>query len=557
MKKKALGAALLSFLLIFSMIFGLLPGNVRAEVVPDPEDISYDADGNLNIANQKDLQTEIEKARSLGVKVNVSENKNPALYVGDTAALNAAITTIENQNQAAITNLKAAVEQQKVNNDAYKEQLVQSFKDANGQTWSYDDLRRLVLSPSELDAYKSDPTVLLAKVIQRFSESSVVTANKNTKRGETHLAEKDFLTTGDTIRYNNVFTDRRSGKIVDLLITIGNIEEIQGIKENATRVPVTKTTLIGGLPDQPRFFYGRHDVTMDVKFLENGTDNPISIIPILLFVDVDHYQGVKVTNAAIIGALPGKNVASDPNRPGVYAATVNTDDRPDGGSNVYWLMFGAQETTGFTYTFYAHTVDELNVYQGIGAMDSVMKDGYTPPTKPQQEVVTVNVLKQPIYHQVSYQFVGNYPKKAKLPTDATKYAVGQKLNVAADPDKISGWTFLGWFEDQTLKTPIKAHPVNTDEIIYGAWKRKPTPPTISSSMSSSLPPSSDSMSTVPGIPQTPEQPPETSSTPKPTKTNAKAPRTGELENRMWGITLLGLATAAVGFATIERKKSKR
>ena len=553
--KKSVGGVLLSLLLIVSMVAGMLPRNVAAEKVKDPSGVNYDTDGNLIIENQKALQDKIEEATALGVKVNVTDQTNDPLYVREDTALTAAKTAIKNNNTTAMTALDGAITAQKNHNAEYQTKLKESFKDIQGTEWTFKDIQNFILTDKEKQL---SPDKQLALMVQRMSAASVVTPSPQSTLIETNLKNPGYLTESDTLRYAKVLQDGATGEWVDFKLTIKRIDLVHTpyIKGEAkkTELKPNKSHSAEGIdPKKPLIYYSCDDLTIQVDFLKHTTKEPISIIPILVFVDVDVTQAVKLESPASHNALKGKKLGYDATNDKFFDAKGDDDGNPDGDDRDNWVMYSTGATTGFTYTFYTQTKNFTGVIQGIGG-DSVK---YTPPAKPKSETVNVTLIKQPIYHQVSYQFVGNYPKKAKLPTDATKYAVGQKLNVAADPDKISGWTFLGWFEDQTLKTPIQAHPVNADEIIYGAWKKKHTPPTISSSVSSSLPQSSDSMSTVPGIPQTPEQPPETPNTPKPTKPNDKAPRTGELENRMWGITLLGLAVAAVGFATIKKKKSMR
>lgn len=554
-KKNRWGRVLLSLLLIVSMVAGMLPCNAVAETVDDPSGIQYDAEGNLIIKNQQALQDKIREATALGVTVNVTPQAKDPVYVRDAKALENAKTEIEKNNADSMKALDGAITAQNKNNTDYQTLLKESFKTIQGAEWSFEDIQKFILTKDE---QKLTEDMQLAKMVQRMSAASVVTPSSETKLIETNLKNPGYLTEGDTLRYAKVLQDSATDKWVDFKLTIKRIDLVntpykEGEAKKTELKPNKSHSAYGIDPAKPLIYYSCDDLTIQVDFLKNGTEEPISIIPILVFVDVDVRQAVKLESPASHNALKGKKLDYDATNDKFIDAKGDDDGNPDGDDRDNWVMYSTGATTGFTYTFYTQRENFTGVIQGIGG-DSVK---YTPPAKPKSETANVTLIKQPIYHQVSYQFVGNYPKKAKLPTDATKYAVGQQLNMAADPDKISGWTFLGWFEDQTLKTPIQAHPVNADEIIYGAWKKKPTPPTISSSVSSSLPSSSDSMSTVPGIPQTPEQPPETPNTPKTTKPNDKAPRTGELENRMWGITLLGLAVAAVGFATIKKKKSIR
>lgn len=554
-KKNRWGRVLLSLLLIVSMVAGMLPCNAVAETVDDPSGIQYDAEGNLIIKNQQALQDKIKEATALGVTVNVTPQAKDPVYVRDAKALENAKTEIEKNNADSIKALDDAITAQKNNNAEYQTKLKESFKDIQGTEWSFADIQKFILTKDE---QKLTEDMQLAKMVQRMSAATVVTPSSETKLIDQKLDKPGYLTEGDTLRYAKVLQDSATHEWVDFKLTIKGITLVNTpYKEGEVRrtelKPNKNHSAYAIDPTKPLIYYSCDDLTIQVDFLKHKTEEPISIIPILVFVDVDVTQAVKLDSPASHNALKGKKLGYDAMDDKFFDAKGDDDSNPDGDDRANWVMYSTGATTGFTYTFYTQRQNFTGVIQGIGG-DSVK---YTPPAKPKSETANVTLITQPIYHQVSYQFVGNYPKKAKLPTDATKYAVGQKLNVAADPDKISGWTFLGWFEDQTLKTSIKTHPVNTDEIIYGAWKKKPTPPTISSSVSSSLPLSSDSMSTVPGIPQTPEQPPETPNTPKPKKPNAKAPRTGELENRMWGITLLGLTAGAVGLAMIKKKKSMR
>lgn len=681
-RKNRWGGALLSLLLIVGMVAGMLPHNVAAEKVADPPGVNYDTDGNLIIENQKALQDKIEEATALGVKVNVTDQTNDALYVRDATALTAAKTAIESNNTAAINALDKAISEQKKNNAEYQTKLKESFKDIQGTEWTFEDIQKFILTEEE---QKLTEDKQLALMVQRMSAASVVTPSSETKLIEENLQNPGYLTEGDTLRYAKVFTDSATDAWVDLKLTIKNIDFVNTIPEGdvkKTELKPNKGFYVPGIDSKkPVLYYSCDDLTIQVDFLKNGTEESISIIPILVFVDIDATQAVKLDLPTPHNALSGKKLSYDKVDDKFFDGNNVSDENPEGGDRGLWVMYSTTGTTGFTYTFYTQRENRTGVIQGIGG-DSVK---YTPPVqKPKSETVNVTRIKQPIYHQVRYAFVGDIPQGMQAPVDANNYLLNtlraKSPELSTQTDSQGTWTFSGWYDDKKLTTPITEQaPVTKDEIIYGKWSLNPytsvsvqkiwkgraakeveiqllangkvketkkltandqwkwtfnqlltnddngnpiaytitetplkgyrttitgdaangfiitnrkktsfTPPTISSSSSesSSLPLSSDSTSDVPDIPQTPEDPPETSTptptptptpsptptptpmptpspmptptpktTPTPTKTNVNAPKTGEMQNHILDVALFGFVATAISLVILKKRKS--
>ncbi|WP_019190073.1 Cna B-type domain-containing protein [Levyella massiliensis] len=682
MKRKNRWGVLLSLLLIVSMVAGMLPHNVEAEKVADPPGVNYDAEGNLIIENQKALQDKIEEATALGVTVNVTDQKNDPIYVGKATALTAAKTTIESNNTDAIKALDNAINAQKKNNMDYQTLLKDSFKDIQGTEWTFGDIQNFILTDKEKQLSKDKQ---LALMVQRMSAASVVTPSSETKLIKTNLKNPGYLTEGDTLRYEKVLQDSATDKWVDFKLTIKRIDLVhtpykEGEAKKTELKPNKNHSAHDIDPAKPLIYYSCDDLTIQVDFLKHGTDEPISIIPILVFVDVDVTQAVKLESPASHNALKGKKLDYDATNDKFYDAIGDDDGNPDGDDRDNWVMFSTGATTGFTYTFYTQRKNFTGVIQGIGG-DSVK---YTPPAKPKSETVNVTRIKQPIYHQVRYAFVGDIPQGIPAPVDENNYLFNtpraKSPELSKQTDSQGTWTFSGWCDDEKLTKPITDQaPVTKDEIIYGKWSLNPytsvsvqkiwkgraakeveiqllangkvketkkltandqwkwtfnqlltnddnenpiaytvtetplkgyqttitgdaaggfiitnrkktsfTPPTISSSSSesSSLPLSSDSTSDVPDIPQTPEDPPETSTptptptptpsptptptpmptpspmptptpkpTPTPTKTNVNAPKTGEMQNHILDVALFGFVATAISLVILKKRKS--
>ncbi len=289
---------------------------------------------------------------------------------------------------------------------------------------------------------------------------------------------------------------------------------VQDIKNRKTKKSVDYVEFIsnsgvtGYYKNKPWFLYKNFDMQMKVDFLKHGTDESISVVPIIVIVDVDGSQGVGLDSPTTYNVLAGKRVTQDPSISDKYVSDTHEDSPPDqGNERQHWVMYTMEETNSFTYTFYSQDTD-FGILQGIGGDDIGYKN---PGDAPEPESVSITIEKQPICHKVTYKFVGEVPEGVNPPVDETMYLLNAKLVLQDNPAQIKDdkgtWTFQGWFSDEACETAMKdGIAVNQDQVIFGKWalapKDTPKPPKLP----------------VPKNPETPEkpetpEPPETPETP--------------------------------------------
>ena len=495
MKRRRIIGALLSFLMLSSAVVGLVPLRASAEAVEDPEGVVYDANGYLTIENQEALAAKIKEAQDLGVIVTEKEEKKSPVYVGDTEKITSAKNEIKTHNQQQITALEEAITKQNEKDKAYKDTLKASFDDMLKSEWTFDQLCDFVLTEEEKNASEE---VKLRRLVEKMSATSIITYNSETELDEAsiNLKKPGYFTKGDSLRYNKVFQEGRSKDWVDMRFTV------QDIRNRKTKDSVDKVKLIthegvtGYYDKKPWFLYQNFDMQMKVDFLKHGTDESISVVPIIVIVDVDGTQGVGLDSPTLYNVLAGKRVTQDPNISGKYVSDAHEDSPPNQGKErQHWVMYTMGETNSFTYTFYSQDTD-FGILQGIGGDDIGYKN---PGDAPEPVSVSITIEKQPVYHKVTYRFVGEVPEGVNPPVDETMYLLNATLVLRENPAEVKDdkgtWTFQGWFSDEACTAEMKdGIAVNKDLIIYGKWalapKDTPKPP---------KPP-------VPKKPETPEKP---------------------------------------------------
>lgn len=459
--KKMRWGYVLSLLLMFSAAAGFLPSRVAAKKLEDPSGIVCE-DGILSVENQEALLQKIQEAKDIGVDVTVNESMKAPVYVKDAGAAETAITE---HNQSEIARLDNAIALQEQHNADYTAVLKASFQNMLGAEWSFEDLEKFILTDAELQATEA---VKVRKMVEKLSGASVITASDQTQLvdAKCHFANPGFLTINDQLYYENVFQDNRSKSWVDLRLTLRGIGLVHS--SDPEKIPLHDIR-----KNEPWYYYSTDDVTFQVDFLNHETKEPISVLPIIALVDIDDGQAVQLNAPQMNGVLFGSKISFKEGSDGVYISKLE-EDGSQGGNKAFWTMFSTEETNSFTYTFYAQRGDNNQVIQGIGG-DSV--NYKKPDTEPETESVEVTLYRQPITHKVRYLYVGDTPESAVLPQDDTAYGWNQELMVAENPSSIRDergiWTFRGWYEDEELTRPLAAHPVQKDEILYGAWRLNP------------------------------------------------------------------------------------
>ena len=251
--------------------------------------------------------------------------------------------------------------------------------------------------------------------LQSFSQSELnsILSNPKVDPGlKGYISSKAYgnlykLSQGVSWKYNNAFTDTKSGKSVDLKVTVQGL----GLDYSGRY----------GLP--PMIMVGEKYIGSDVAgigavkygltFLEHGTNTPINITSLIGVGDVDAKQSVAVYNAT--SALRGsenKNYSGDD-----YLGSINTngiDDFSEGKNTQYQSWFLVPNSSTISYVFSAADPAWGNVapdgsgfmgfyHQNLGGIPLPIKN--TPPTPPTVKYNHTNVaLGKPTPTEVTYHY---------------------------------------------------------------------------------------------------------------------------------------------------------
>ena len=251
--------------------------------------------------------------------------------------------------------------------------------------------------------------------LQSFSQSELnsILSNPKVDPGlKGYISSKAYgnlykLSQGVSWKYNNAFTDTKSGKSVDLKVTVQGL----GLDYSGRY----------GLP--PMIMVGEKYIGSDVAgigavkygltFLEHGTNTPINITSLIGVGDVDAKQSVAVYNAT--SALRGsenKNYSGDD-----YLGSINTngiDDFSEGKNTQYQSWFLVPNSSTISYVFSAADPAWGNVapdgsgfmgfyHQNLGGIPLPIKN--TPPTPTTIHYKHTNVaLEKPTPTEVTYHY---------------------------------------------------------------------------------------------------------------------------------------------------------
>lgn len=588
MKGRGGWGRIVCFMLAFAIIAGLAPISL-AEKIPDPEGIEYDANGYLIVDHQGSLEKKIKEAKDLGVEVALSEVKEAPVHVRDAEA-NGLMNKLADHNTKEIAKLDKAIEDQIKHNAAYEGALKDSLLQMLGNHWDYEAVKKFILTKEEQEM---NETVQLAKMVEKMTTASVVTASPETKYIEekSKITEKDWFAAGDHLYYEKLFKDGKTGNWVDVDITFESFKDPNGNPKE--KIQWYNYTIYGFLKDKPWFCYRLNDARLRVDFKDHATGEPVQVRPIIAVVDIDGTQGVGLDKPGNYRVLYGKNISPDEKKPKIYRSN-NEEDPKQGIYKEHWVLFTSEPTASFTYTFYHQTTKYADVIQGIGG-DAVK---YTPPEDElQKEKVEITLKNQPIYHKVTYEFVGDGPKGVEVPVDETKYLLNQELKPfypeSPVKDSRGTWTFKGWFEDKELTKPLfaeksseepanttrmtlfatatddsakTAHPVNLDEKIYGGWELSPNRPPAPSTPDTPAVPEDPAPPVEPGqVEETKEEPTKPAEKPEEGKKEVEkkpekkplSPNTGDRTDMVvWALILIGTMVGLV-YVQVKRRKESR
>ena len=251
--------------------------------------------------------------------------------------------------------------------------------------------------------------------LQSFSQSELnsILSNPKVDPGlKGYISSKAYgnlykLSQGVSWKYNNAFTDTKSGKSVDLKVTVQGLGLDYSGRYGLPSMIMVGEKYIGS------DVAGIGAVKYGLTFLEHGTNTPINITSLIGVGDVDAKQSVAVYNAT--SALRGsenKNYSGDD-----YLGSINTngiDDFSEGKNTQYQSWFLVPNSNTISYVFSAADPAWGNVapdgsgfmgfyHQNLGGIPLPIKN--TPPTPPTVKYNHTNVaLEKPTPTEVTYHY---------------------------------------------------------------------------------------------------------------------------------------------------------
>ena len=237
--------------------------------------------------------------------------------------------------------------------------------------------------------------------LQSFSQNELNSILSNPKVDpelKGYIASKAYgslykLEQGTTWKYNNAFTDTKSGKSVDLKVTVQGLGLDYSGRYGLSPMIMVGEKYIGS------DVAGIGAVKYGLTFLEHGTNTPINITSLIGVGDVDAKQSVAVYNA--VSALRGsenKDYGGDG-----YLGSINTngvDDFSEGKNTQYQSWFLVPNSSTVSYVFSAADPAWGNdapdgsgfmgfYHQNLGGIPLPIKS--TPPTPPTVKYKHTNV----------------------------------------------------------------------------------------------------------------------------------------------------------------------
>ncbi|MGO5385801.1 SspB-related isopeptide-forming adhesin, partial [Ligilactobacillus salivarius] len=251
--------------------------------------------------------------------------------------------------------------------------------------------------------------------LQSFSQSELnsILSNPKVDPGlKGYISSKAFgdiykLAQGTTWKYNNAFTDTKSGKSIDLKVTVQGLGLDYSGKYGLPPMIMVGEKYIGS------DVAGIGAVRYGLTFLEHGTNTPINLTSLIGVGDVDAHQSVAVYNA--VSALRGSE-NKDYSGNG-YLGSINTnnvDDFSEGKNTQYQSWFLVPNSSTVSYVFSAADPAWGNsapdgsgfmgfYHQNLGGIPLPIKS--TPPTTPEihYHLDSVTVEKPTVhYHENSF-----------------------------------------------------------------------------------------------------------------------------------------------------------
>lgn len=266
--------------------------------------------------------------------------------------------------------------------------------------------------------------------LRSFSQSELNSILSNSKVDpglKNYLKTKEWgnlykLEQGVSWKYINVFKDTKTGKMVDVKVTI------QGLGNNYSNKY--------GLP--PMIMVGEKYIGTDVagigavryglEFFEHGTDKKVTIPSLLGAGDIDYNQSIAVFNATSV--LRGSKNKEANGKDYLGSISTGGDDTTEGKDSKYQSWFLLHDVDNLSYVFSAADPawgqkapdgsDFMGFYhQMIGGIPLPIKQ--TPPTKPTPP--TFNKTRNPIFYN-DYTLIVDKPKINVIPKPIKDVAIG-------------------------------------------------------------------------------------------------------------------------------------
>ena len=345
--------------------------------------------------SKDELENAVKNAQNILGKNNVSQDPT----VTKTTTVGNVKTTVDEVNQdyqTQLNNINQVVQKYHQDYANWEKSNKQFLEEAASKTgWSVQQVLDFLGKNLPNVSYVSagDGMTFSKGTLQSFSQSELNSILNNPKVDpglRNYIASKDYgnlykLSQGVTWRYNNAFTDTKSGKSVDLKVTVQGL----GLDYSGRY----------GLP--PMIMVGEKYIGSDVAgigavrygltFLEHGTNTPINITSLIGVGDVDAAQSVAVYNA--VSALRGSE-NKDYSGTG-YLGSINrngVDDFSEGKNTQYQSWFLVPNSSTVSYVFSAADPAWGNgapdgsgfmgfYHQNLGGIPLPIKS--TPPTTPE------------------------------------------------------------------------------------------------------------------------------------------------------------------------------
>ena len=269
------------------------------------------------------LEQLVQQAESIGVLVNqTTEEKTVQNY-----ELKQTQAELDADYDNQITELKKVIDEQTQANLNYEKAQAEAFNTVvqNDSIWS--DIQK---------------KAFLGDDLSRISLVTPQSQNMHLEDSKGYNAS-GFLPLNGTYKYVNALKDARTNEWVDLAFTI------MDIRDNNTGKQLDYVRLSDSKISEKKIgihYLGQASITANVKFLKHGTNEELTLSPVIIFGDVDEGQEVTVNDGKYDSELHGNMIQSD----GIYLRG-NEADVTDGKNRQYWVMYRLNDVNNFSYTY--------------------------------------------------------------------------------------------------------------------------------------------------------------------------------------------------------------